>query len=135
VRTIQPNAVHPTKRSLITRSKGIPQYNVYLAFRPSDLSCHLRHLLCTLRSPFFILDTNVISCIFGTNCIFSTSCIFSTYCIYDTLFFIVHHDTTFHIMSTSSSLMSSIGWWVLSIKFKVSAFVTLSFISLTDKFW
>jgi len=27
--------VHPTKRSLITRSKGIPQYNMYLAFRSS----------------------------------------------------------------------------------------------------
>ena len=29
-------SVHPTKRSPITRSKGIPRYNVYLAFRRSE---------------------------------------------------------------------------------------------------
>jgi len=31
------DSVHPTKRSLTTRSKGIPPYNVNLAFTPSGL--------------------------------------------------------------------------------------------------
>ena len=32
-------SVHPTKRSLITRSNGFPRYNVYLAFRPFECLC------------------------------------------------------------------------------------------------
>jgi len=34
-------SVHPTKRSLITRSKGIPKYNMYLAFTPSEAWCQI----------------------------------------------------------------------------------------------
>jgi len=30
-------SVHPTKRSPITRSRGIPRYNMYLARRPSEI--------------------------------------------------------------------------------------------------
>jgi len=42
-------SVHPTKRSLITRSKGIPRYNVYLAFRPSESLCQMHRLLKAIR--------------------------------------------------------------------------------------
>jgi len=47
---VQPLArtgVHPTKRSLITRSKGFLRYNVYPAFRPSEFLCPIFLYLCT----------------------------------------------------------------------------------------
>ena len=56
-------SVHPTKRSLITRSKGIPQYNMYLAFRPSEFWCQVHPLYigqapastCILLRNFFVI--------------------------------------------------------------------------------